>query len=194
MDRVIPHRINGSRVGSDFVRESARTSKTAMFLKNYTSDAPVSQTIYRIEQVLIKCGVLSIEKEYGPNAEVVAVRFKINDQGREFYVRMPADREKALNALWMDYVGTDKLSGDGKSISDWGSRKKKNRTDFAQQAERTAWKIVQDWIEVQMSMIQMQQADAVEVFLPYVWDGRTTVYNRIKQNGYAALLPEKATT
>lgn len=27
-----------------------------MFLKNYTSNVPVSQTIYRIEQVLIKCG------------------------------------------------------------------------------------------------------------------------------------------
>jgi hypothetical protein len=28
-----------------------------MFLKNYTSEVPVSQTIHRIEQVLIRCGV-----------------------------------------------------------------------------------------------------------------------------------------
>jgi hypothetical protein len=28
-----------------------------MFLKNYTSDVPVSTTIHRIQQVLIKCGV-----------------------------------------------------------------------------------------------------------------------------------------
>lgn len=38
-----------------------------MFLKNYTSEVPVSQTIYRIEQVLIKCGVSGITKEYKGN-------------------------------------------------------------------------------------------------------------------------------
>lgn len=161
--------------------------KTA-FLKNYTSNVPVSQTLYRIEQVLIKCGVKSIEKEYGPNAEVCAVRFRIQLVDRELAVRLPADKEKAQDALWFDYVGDDRLTKDGK-LEPW-NRKKKKRADFAVQAERTAWRIVKDWVEVQLSMIQLKQADTVEVFMPYVWDGRQTFYNKLKSQNYHALLPQ----
>lgn len=164
-----------------------------MFLKNYTSEVPVTQTIHRIEQVLIKCGVSGITKEYGPSGETIAIRFHIKPGAEipEMTIRLPADRDKALDALWLDYVGGDKLNAKGDAIDGWGSRKKKRKQDFAQQAERTAWKIVQDWIEVQMSMIQMKQAEYPEVFLPYVWDGRTTVYQRIKESGFRNLLPEK---
>lgn len=162
-----------------------------MFLKNYTSNVPVSQTIYRIEQVLIRCGVVGIAKEYtGANGEISAITFRVNDNGREFQVRLPADTGKALDALWLDYANGDKLTPDGKALQ-WPGQKRKRRQDFAEQSQRTAWKIIQDWIEVQMSMIQMRQAEPVEVFLPYVWDGRTTVFNRIKESGYRALLPER---
>jgi len=164
-----------------------------MFLKNYTSEVPVSQTIYRIEQTLIKCGVQSISKEYGTRAEVVALQFRIHDNGKEFTVRLPANREKAQQAMWLNYADGQKLSPDGQTV--WGSNlKKKKRSDFADQAERTAWKIVQDWVEVQMSMIQMKQAEPVEVFLPYVWDeqSHSTVFGRLKSGGFRALLPEKA--
>lgn len=165
-----------------------------MFLKNYTSEVPVSQTIYRIEQVLIKCGVSGITKEYGPVAgSIIAICFQIKLDGvKEISIRLPVDKERALDALWLNYADGDKLSEDGKAIAyHYGrSQKKKRRADFAMQSERTAWKIVQDWVEVQMSMIQMKQADFVEVFLPYVWDGRSTVYSRLKESGFRALLPE----
>jgi len=164
-----------------------------MFLKNYTSEVPVSQTIYRIEQVLIKCGVIGIGKEYtGTNGQVAAVTFSINDNGKCFNVRLPADVDRALDALWLDYVDGDKLSPDGKQL-EWSPRKKKKRSDFAQQAERTAWKIIQDWVEVQMSMIQMRQAEPTEVFLPYIWDdySKTTIYQRLKAGQSTALLSEK---
>jgi hypothetical protein len=165
-----------------------------MFLKNYTSSVPVSETINRIEKVLIRCGVSGITKEYsGRNGEIAALTFHIKLEGtREVAIRLPADKERALEALWLDYANGDELSHDGKSIA--GSPyKKKKRRDFAAQAERTAWKIIQDWVEVQMSMIQMKQADVVEVFLPYIWDtgSRTTLYGRLKTSGFKALLPEK---
>lgn len=163
------------------------------FLKNYTSEVPVSKTINRIESVLIRCGVLRITKEYGPQSEVTAIRFHIPVNGTgEMSVRLPADREKALDALWLNYANGDKLSPDGKTLA-WSPHKKKKRSDFADQAERTAWKIVQDWIEIQMSMVQMRQAEQVEVFMPYIWDDRskTTLFGRLKQGGYRALLPDK---
>lgn len=86
-------------------------------------------------------------------------------------------KERALDALWLDYVGDDKLDEKGR-FAKWNCRKKKKRADFAQQAERTAWKIVQDWVEVQMSMIQTRQADFEEVFMPYLFDGKQTIYQR----------------
>lgn len=166
-----------------------------MFLKNYTSEVPVSQTVHRIEQVLIKCGVSGITKEYGSDGEVAAMVFhiKLKEDDAPLTIRMPADKAAALQALWMDYVDGDKLSPDGNSVISWASRKKKTREDFKQQAERTAWRLVQDWVEVQLSMIQLKQADFVQVFLPYVWDGHQTFYHRLKASGFRAMLPERTT-
>lgn len=163
-----------------------------MFLKNYTSDVPIHQTVYRIEQVLIKAGVTGIEKLYGPNQEVTAITFKIQfDPARPAVsIRMPADVAAAQEAMWRDYVDGDRVSDDGERIV-WckSGNKKKTRTSFLQQGERTAWKLVQDWIEVQISMIQLRQADFVQVFLPYVWDGRRTFYESLKADRFAALMP-----
>ena len=162
-----------------------------MFLKNYTSNVPVSQTIDRIEQVLIRCGVSGITKEYiGVNGEIWAVQFQIEAPSGKITIRLPADKGKALDALWLDYVAGEKLNEKGDALH-WNNRKKKKRADFADQAARTAWKIVQDWIEVQMSMIQMKQADTLQVFLPYVFDGKRTYYQALQESNFRGLLPEK---
>lgn len=165
-----------------------------MFLKNYTSNVPVSETIHNIEKVLIRCGVSGITKEYGKTpGEVVAVTFHIrtDPNAPQFTIRLPADKEKALEALWLDYVDGDKLNDKGDAIAGWGNRKKKTRKDFVAQADRTAWKIIQDWVEVQMSMIQTRQAEFTEVFMPYIYDGEQTIYQRVKAGGMRLLLPEK---
>lgn len=163
-----------------------------MFLKNYTSSVPVSQTIYRIEQVLIKCGVSGIMKEYlGTKGEVGAITFQIEAPSGKITIRLPADKCRALEALWLDYADGEKLNDKRDAIIGWGSRKRKRKSDFADQAERTAWKIVQDWVEVQMSMIQMKQADTLQVFLPYVYDGKRTFYQAMVESGFKGMLPEK---
>lgn len=162
-----------------------------MFLKNYTSEVPVSQTIYRIEQVLIKCGATGIMKEYlNTNGEIGAITFTVETPSGPMTIRLPADKEKALDALWLDYADGEKLNEKGDEFH-WSSRKKKKRSDFAEQAARTAWKIIQDWVEVQMSMIQMKQADTLQVFLPYVYDGKRTYYQALREANFKGLLPEK---
>ena len=160
------------------------------FLKNYTSAVPITHTIYRIEQVLIRCGVLGIMKEYGLNGKVVAITFKVEAEPQNLTIRLPADEEKATEALWLEYVDGDKLAPEGDRIVSW-NRKKKKKADFGDQGARTAWKIIQDWVEVQMSMIQLKQADLLQVFLPYVFDGRQTFYQALKEAKFAGLLTEK---
>jgi hypothetical protein len=44
--------------------------------------------------------------------------------------------------------------------------------------ERVAWRIVKDWIEAQMAIVEAGQAEMAEVFLPYatIEDGTTTMF------------------
>jgi len=163
-----------------------------MFLKNYTSDVPASDSIRRIEQVLLRCGVKNISKEYGLNQKIVAITFTIESDGKPWTIRLPADEKRAIDALFLDYADGAHLSPDGQRISDWRSRKKLGRRDFVAQGERTAWRIVKDWIEIQMSMIQLKQADFMEVFLPYAWDGKRTYYQMLRESNYAGLLTESS--
>lgn len=164
-----------------------------MFLKNYTSDVPVNETIRKIENVLIRCGVSGIMKEYlGTSGEIGAITFRIEAAAGPLTIRLPADKDKATDALFMDYVGDDKLNAKGDAV-EYNSRKKKRRVDFAEQGARTAWKTVQDWIEVQLSMIQMKQADTMQVFLPYIYNGRQTYYQALQEQGFKGLLTEKST-
>jgi hypothetical protein len=161
-----------------------------MFLKNYTSDVPVSQTVHRIEQTLIRCGVSAIAKDYAPSGEVIAVTFHIKMEDQDFPVRLPVEWRKCRDAMWKEYVGMDQTSSDGTRII-CNDRKRKQKVDFNEQAQKTAWKICQDWVEVQMSMIQLNQADFREVFMPYIWDGERTFFQRIQEHKFAGLLPEK---
>lgn len=158
-----------------------------MFLKNYTTDVPVSVTLHRIEQVLLEAGASAIQKEYGPEAKVLAVTFHIDTAVGKQVIRLPANEEMALEALWLDYVDGDELQADGNSCVSW-SRKKKRKHEFIQQAQRTAWRIVKDWVEVQMSMIHLKQAELMQVFLPYLYDGKRTYYEALKDSKFAGLL------
>jgi len=132
-------------------------------------------------------------KEYvGTDGEIGAISFQIPSANGSLTVRLPANKQTALDALWLDYADGAKLNAKGDAIEEYGNRKKLRRIDFAQQAERTAWKIVQDWVEVQMSMIQLKQADTIQVFLPYIYNGKKTFYQSLKEANYRGLLPEKA--
>jgi hypothetical protein len=103
-----------------------------MFLKNYTSDVPVLESIQRIEAVLLKCGVRGIMKEYGPAQKITAITFKVEEGGCPWTIRLPVNEAKATEMLWMDHVGNDAkyLSKDGNRLEGWSCRKRKTRADF----------------------------------------------------------------
>ena len=57
------------------------------------------------------------------------------------------------------------------------------------QAERTAWKILSDWVEAQMAMIELAQVEFTEVFMPYLYNHQKqeTYFEMIKARGFKAL-------
>jgi hypothetical protein len=146
-----------------------------MNIKNYTSGVASETSIARIESKLAAVGASGIMKLYGPDKRVSAIIFQMPNGSRNHAIRVPANVENCYQALWKDYcLRVSRPRDDTKST-------------IRDQAERTAWKLVQDWIDVQVSMIVMKQADALEVFLPYVWDGRQTYFESMKGGGFKQL-------
>jgi len=142
-------------------------------IKNYTSAVPVERTISSIEQELVKIGVTNIEKSYKDGLPVGIIFSIMIPQKISF--RIPANIEAALDIL--------------KTIPEY---KSKNKDWLKAQSNRTAWRIVYNWVEIQVAMVQLNQVDAMQVFLPYVYDSqrRETFYEKISSNGFKLLLSE----
>lgn len=146
-----------------------------MPLKNYTSTVPASQSQAHIEKCLVKHGAREILKLYDDDHRVIGFKFIVTIDAQKVPFHLPARVKRCEDVLY----------GETSSRTRPETLKK-----IPAQAERTAWKIVLDWVEAQMAMIELAQVDFMEVFLPYVWDARNeqTIYQAVHERGYRALL------
>lgn len=146
-----------------------------MQIKNYTSGIAAETTIARIEFKLSAVGATGIMKLYGPDKKVSALIFQMPNGSRSHAIKVPANVHSCYEAMWKNHCQTH------------ARPREETKSVIREQAHRTAWKLVQDWIEVQVSMIVMQQAEPLEVFLPYVWDGKQTYFESVKTGGFKQL-------
>lgn len=137
-----------------------------MNLKNYTSSVPAHQTISYIEAYLASAGVSGISKQY-ENGQPAAIFFHIDLAPQRFTVRLPARIAEVQEYLWAEYCSCTR-------------RPRKEKDDFLEQATRTAWKIQQDWVQVQISLIKLKQAEFLEVFMGFLWDGKKSYFQRLE--------------
>jgi len=121
-------------------------------IKNYRSEVPAEQSIRRIEDTLIAMGASSIAKEYN-DGKVVAISFAIKRSEGIVPFKLPAKKD-ALKKLF--------LSKNGRPTD----AQVKNAD---KQAERTAWKNIKEWVEIQATMVALEQVEFMEVFMPYVY-------------------------
>lgn len=144
-----------------------------MNLKNYTSEVPAITSMGKIEKSLVEAGATYISKKY-EDGICIAVRFRMMVNAQPLFFELPAKVDACFKVLW-------------KEIKRPQPDTKKR---VQQQAERTAWKIINDWVEVQLSMIRLEQAEVLQIFLPYAFNPATeqTFFQQIKQNNYKALL------
>lgn len=141
-------------------------------VKNYTSQVQADRSIQHIEKCLVKHGVKSLMRMYD-NKKLSGIAFIISVNGKDIPFKMPAriDRiEKQMRkAVLRPRDGTMERIGE--------------------QAERTAWRLLSDWIDIQMSLIELDQVELIEVFLPYMYDVSKdeTFYEKMKSSGFTLL-------
>jgi len=142
-------------------------------MKNYTSTVPVSRTIAKIEVCLVQAGARDVLKKYDDDGKLTGIIFRVREPKTQKMIlfKLPANVEGVYKWLLDQRVRITETT---------------QRTLRAQ-AERTAWKTIHDWVEVQMSMIEMGQASVIEIFLPYAWDGEMTFYHRLEEGGLKSL-------
>lgn len=143
---------------------------------NYTTKIDADKTAAEISRLLSMNGAQAVLTEYDEKEGTVrAISFKISLNGQSMGFRLPCSWEPIYAILSKD----KKFPWDEK-------RKAKMQSDLRMQAVRTAWRIVKDWVEAQMALIQTQMATTAEVFLPYavMKDGRTLAQHAQSDPGF----------
>ncbi|MCQ2439422.1 MAG: hypothetical protein MJ074_06645 [Oscillospiraceae bacterium] len=125
-----------------------------MALKNYTTTVPVEKTVSEIHISLAKHGARKIMFDYDDDGRVQAICFSILTPDGEQAVKLPANAERVREVL-RQQKNAPKRTGGAKI------------DDSAEQAERVAWRIVRDWMEAQLAILETQMVEIDQVFLPY---------------------------
>ncbi len=118
-----------------------------MAILNYTTKISAYKTVGEIQSLLGKKGVKSISINYD-KGRPSAILFVLVVGQIDVGFRLPCNVEGVLKAMQND-----------RSIP------RSNKT--SEQAERTAWRIIKDWVQAQMAIVEAGQAVMEEVFMPY---------------------------
>ncbi len=144
-----------------------------MPLLKYTTKVSVQHTISEIFEMLGAHGAEDVRVSYA-DRRPSGIAFAIETPfGRGVFV-LPVD-VAAVHAALVDQEAeiTRRMSGRVKVTRD--------------HAERVAWRIVRDWLAVQLAMIEARQATLAQIMLPYLQVGRAsyTLYDAVADHQIA---------
>lgn len=122
-----------------------------MALLNYTTKIDVHKTLGEIQKILVSHGARKLMYDYDAKGHIVSLCFSIMAPDGERGIKLPANVPAIFEVLKQQ-----KKAG-----------KIKTNPDYAQ-AERVAWRIIKDWVEAQMAIIETQMVQFEEIFLPYM--------------------------
>ncbi|MBA7657420.1 hypothetical protein ES703_65357 [subsurface metagenome] len=141
-----------------------------MALLNYTTRIEAIKTIGEIQGTLAAHGAKSILTDFSADGTVEALSFRIVTPQGDVAVRLPIDPEAVLKILGTQYSE--------------GKLRRGGRPD-RRQAVRVAWRIVKDWVEAQMAILETEMVKMEQIFLPYViTPGGQTIYEVMVGKGF----------
>ena len=140
-----------------------------MAIMNYTTTISAEKTASEIQAKLAKARAQAVLCEYGDDGVMCSMSFRIATPNGVIAFQLPANTTGVLRALQRD-------------------KRVPARLKTKQQAANVAWRVLKDWIEAQLAIVEAEMADMTEVFLPYAqrMDG-ATVYQAIKAGGMQQL-------
>ena len=134
-----------------------------MALLNYTTKVDAHKTIADVQRLLAKAGAKAILLDYDDSGNIVALSFKMKLNDQEIGFRLPCDPNPVLLILERD-------------------PNVKHRLKNKDQARRVAWRIIKDWVEAQLAIIETKMVKADQVFLPYaITKDGSTIYDQVKR-------------
>lgn len=136
-----------------------------MAILNYSTSITAEKTAAEIQKKLAQAGAQAVLSEYDNDGVMCAMSFRINN----LYFRLP-----------ININGTYKAMEKDKNVP--------KRFKTYEQASRVSWRIIKDWIEAQVAIVEAGQAEIEQVFLPYAQNqSGNTLYEVIKGNGFKQL-------
>ena len=148
-----------------------------MALKNYTTEVPARRSVDEIQKKLINHGATSLIINYGPDKEPVSVSFIIETSQGHLPFRLPAKVEQVEKIL----LGMRK-----RPPETWHYDYDSVMARVKKQAARVAWRIIRDWVDAQLAIIETEMVTVEQVFLPYMlMEGRDiTLYETLVDRGF----------
>lgn len=134
-----------------------------MPLLNYTTKVDVYTTLGAIQGQLVKHGAKKIMQDYDDDGHITALAFMVDTPAGPRGIRLPANVDAVHAVLIRQKVKCDR-----------------------EQAERVAWRIVKDWVEAQMAILESEMVQMDEIFLPYMLNNTgQTVFEAYRNNQLA---------
>lgn len=131
-----------------------------MPILNYTTTIDAHRTVTEVQRLLATHGARAIMVEYNSAGAPVGLAFEIVRGDRTLRYRLPCRHENLLVLLRKD-----------------PSVKAAHKTPA--HALRVGWRILLNWCEVQMALIDADLSSVDEVFMPYALVGdNQTIYER----------------
>lgn len=121
-----------------------------MAILNYSTSIDAFKTVSEIEYILMKHKAKSIMKEFDGDS-ITGLSFLIDTGNYQLPIKLPVKTNECLMVL-----RKEKKNG-AKSIK-----------DTKEQAERVAWRILKDWVEAQMALLDIEMVSMQEIFMPYI--------------------------
>ena len=141
-----------------------------MAISNYTTKISPDTTIGEISQMLSRFGAKRIITDYDDDGAAKQVQFMLDVKGRIIFYQLPCNAEGVLKTLERDRV--------------------ESRYRNIDHAKKVAWRIIRDWVEAQIAIVDAGQAQMAEVFLPYaVAKDGTTLFSQLETGKIKLLEP-----
>lgn len=127
-----------------------------MSLLNYSTTVPVHRTLGQVTELLVKAGARQMMTDYGEDGAPSGITFSVETALGLRAFMLPVKVDAVCQVLQKD-------------------RKIPPRLRTPEQGQRVAWRIMKDWLEAQLAIIDTEMVTLDQVMLPYMRsaDGET---------------------